>query len=354
MAMTNKNKKDKYTIEAEERYGEQYKSDLKASNQLYDKQVKSTNKDYDTQIFEQGRAYEDQYRENAVQKEINKRQVSESMANLGLRDSGLNRTQQTAVQLSYGNNKANIDRQRQSGIDSLNYSRRQALDTIELNRANTNAEMESTYNNNVRTYADTLRENSKSENKSLVLGYLEMGAEPPKEVVAASGMSEADVDAYRNYYKKALQKSQTTVKSNKNNENEVTYPVYSFSTGKDSEGNGTYYAHSAGGKKFEYPAGTNPYTNISVTLTTGFTTQELQQVGVWNGYQPKAVKENGQLLKLKQYKSEKGAATTEYQGHRKRVWKTDDGRLWVWDDYAGNYVRAQDNGDGTFDIYVPE
>ena len=49
--------------------------DLKVSNELYDNQVKSINRDYDTQVFEQGKAYEDQYRENAVQKEINKRQT---------------------------------------------------------------------------------------------------------------------------------------------------------------------------------------------------------------------------------------------------------------------------------------
>lgn len=115
-----------------------YKSELTSAladnDKLYGSQADSANNTYDAQVGEANKAYEDSYRENAIQKLINERQVAESMANLGLTNSGLNRTQQTAVQLSYANNKANIDRQKQSQIDALELARTQSLDSIEQNR----------------------------------------------------------------------------------------------------------------------------------------------------------------------------------------------------------------------------
>ena len=123
----------KYKKEAEELY-----------NPLREKELASTKK-----------AYQDQYRENAVQKAINERQVAESIANLGLTDSGLNRTQQTAVQLSAANNKAAIDRQRQSAIDKLNFAKTQDLSTIRQNWLKDKASINQGYDNAI---SDTAKE----------------------------------------------------------------------------------------------------------------------------------------------------------------------------------------------------
>ncbi len=325
--------------------------DLKVSNELYDNQVKSINRDYDTQVFEQGKAYEDQYRENAVQKEINKRQVAESMANLGLTDSGLNRTQQTAVQLSYGNNKANIDRQRQSGIDSLNYSRRQALDTTEQNRLAANAQIEQGYAEKAAAYD----ENRKAEAKNMVLSFLEIGAEPPKDMIALSGISDSELNGYRNY-KKALAAAKVATKSKQKNSSEdekkTKYKTRTAGgSGLDNSGNEVYYFYDENGKKYSYPKGTNPYTGKPIT--GGYTTEELEHFGVWNGYQPKGVKYNGHNYgKAKPYVTDNGTAKIEHQGHYKTIWQTTDGSLWVWDDEVGNYVKASDNGNGTFSYEV--
>lgn len=316
--------------------------DLKVSNELYDNQVKSINRDYDTQVFEQGKAYEDQYRENAVQKEINKRQVAESMANLGLTDSGLNRTQQTAVQLSYGNNKANIDRQRQSGIDSLNYSRRQALDTTEQNRLAANAQIEQGYAEKAAAYD----ENQKAEAKNMVLSYLELGAEPPKDMIALSGMTDSEFNGYRDYYKKAIAATKAVNKSKQKNssvdEKKTKYKVRTAGgSGLDNSGNEVYYFYDENGKKYSYPKGTNPYTGKPIT--GGYTTEELEHYGVWNGYQPKFVKHNGTNLgTVQKYATDNGTVQINHQGHMKTIWQTGDGSLWVWDDNVGNYVRAWD------------
>ncbi len=108
--------------------------DVKSSNKLYKKQSDSVKDIYGGQITDTKNAYEGQYRENAIQKIINERKVSESMANMGITDSGLSRTQQTAVQLSYGNNKGEIDRARQSSVDALAREMNSQLSTIEQNR----------------------------------------------------------------------------------------------------------------------------------------------------------------------------------------------------------------------------
>lgn len=316
-------------------YSKQKKSDLKVSNELYDNQAASTNRDYDTQVFEQGRAYEDQYRENAVQKEINKRQISESMANLGLTDSGLNRTQLTAAQLSYGNNKSAIDRQRQAGIDSLNYSRRQALDTIEQNRIAANAQIEQGYAEKALAYD----ENKKTEAKNLVLSFLEIGAEPPSDALALSGLTSSEIKAYKNYYKKAAAiAAAKSSKTTKTKEDEPQYKVRTMGGKKtDDDSNTVYYYYDEKGKQYKYPEGVNPYTGKPIS--GGYTAEELKNFGVWDGYQPKGVHSYGAFSTNEDGYVESVGKVTVGE-HEQNVFKTTEGgtHYWVWDRDNGNYV----------------
>ena len=94
-------------------------AEVDASNKSFDDQITNTKAAYGKLIEDEKIAYEDQYQKNAVQKLINEQQIAEHNANLGLTDSGLNRTQQTAVQLSYANQKGDIDIARQSKLDEL-------------------------------------------------------------------------------------------------------------------------------------------------------------------------------------------------------------------------------------------
>ncbi len=91
--------------------------------------------DYGAQIKETEQTYNQLFDENNVQKIINERQIAESMANTGLTDSGLNRTQMTASQLSHANNQANIRRQQQAAIDTLSRTMQSKLTEIETSRA---------------------------------------------------------------------------------------------------------------------------------------------------------------------------------------------------------------------------
>lgn len=290
----------------------------KADNtSFYSAQANSTNKLYDEKVDKQSKAYEDSYRENAIQKLINERQVAENMANLGLTNSGLNRTQQTAVQLSYANNKAGIDKQKQSAISDLNLARTQALDTIEQKRLADEASIIQNHENMLNKSAQSIYEEEiKAENERIA----------------------------------KIQKEQEEMAKTK-------YKVRTAGgSGLDDNGNELFYFYDENGKKYSYPKGINPYTGRPIT--GGYTAKEIESYGgVWNGYQPKGVKHNGQNYgAVQKYevdrtdpntgKTIKSPVQIKHQGHYKTIWQTNDGKLWVWDDEVGNYMRAYDDGKG--------
>ena len=94
---------EEYEKELKKSYAPQEAEAIVANEQKYATEKKLTTDTYNRQIDETSKSYEDLYDENAVNRLVNEREVAENMANLGLTDSGLNRTQQTAVQLSYAN-----------------------------------------------------------------------------------------------------------------------------------------------------------------------------------------------------------------------------------------------------------
>ncbi len=126
---------DEYIKQAAEKYASQKNQKITDSNESYAKESETVRTLYDEKIADTNQLYEDDLRANEVQKFINEREVAENNANLGLTDSGLNRTQQTAVQLSASNNAAKIQRARQSAVDSLTREMTSMLASIESSRA---------------------------------------------------------------------------------------------------------------------------------------------------------------------------------------------------------------------------
>ena len=272
------------------------------SNAFYDSQVASTNKLYDAQAEKAGKSYEDSYRENAVQKLINERQVAENMANLGLTNSGLNRTQQTAVQLSYANQKANIDRQKQNNIDDINLKRTQALDTIEQNRLSSAASIDQDYDKlisetattNYNNHLDFLSEQSKIAQKQ---------SESPK-------ISKFDYGT----------------------------PV---SMSYSSNGNVLYTDES--GNSVKMRAGANPYT--------GYVNADLLVNGKYdasrafsNGYQPKYYK-NEELTYYTPSKDSKETSKAyvpwREDGKQQQIFTTGKNKYYAWYGKENSYVEAQ-------------
>ncbi len=77
-----------------------------------------------------------------VKKLINERKISEAAANMGLTDSGLNRTQQTASQLSHSNRVSGLFAQRRAQVDALKRATDMKLQEIEEKRLKKNADIE--------------------------------------------------------------------------------------------------------------------------------------------------------------------------------------------------------------------
>lgn len=125
-----------------------------------------------TAIIEQQKAalpeaYRKLYDANAVQQLVGERQVAERMANLGLTDSGLNRTQQTALTLQRGNADADVRRQEREAAQKLEQQLLQIRTDAEAQKlqiaASANADLATRQYEtqaNLRNYYDTLAQNT--------------------------------------------------------------------------------------------------------------------------------------------------------------------------------------------------
>lgn len=121
------------------------KRDLADNETLHANQAKVIKENYGLEIDSKNQAYDDDLRANEVQKYINMREVAENNANLGLSDSGLNRTQSTAVQLSASNNAAKIERDRNNMVRSLETEMDRYLTEIENSRISSAASIKKGY-----------------------------------------------------------------------------------------------------------------------------------------------------------------------------------------------------------------
>lgn len=88
-------------------------------NAAYDQLVADAEADTATAKKETAESYEERYSQNAVQQMVNERYMQERMANLGLTDSGLNRTQMTAIQLQRGRADYETGEAKRAAVQSL-------------------------------------------------------------------------------------------------------------------------------------------------------------------------------------------------------------------------------------------
>lgn len=156
---------DEILKEIEETAKAQKEADIAASDQMYDAQKQTVTDSYNTQIQEAKSAYQNQLDENAVQKLIHERQIAENMANLGLIDSGLNRTQQTAAQLSYANNNTKINLARQKAVDALAQAMTAKMSELDAGKLAAAEGIRSNYAQNARSQAVDVYKNE-AENET--------------------------------------------------------------------------------------------------------------------------------------------------------------------------------------------
>ena len=90
---------------------------------------------HNADVADTNESYENAFKQNEVQRLLNERYIERKAAEMGLTDSGMNRTQQTAVQLSYANQKGTLTTQRQKAIDTLAATLRANMSSLNSEKA---------------------------------------------------------------------------------------------------------------------------------------------------------------------------------------------------------------------------
>ena len=148
--------------------------------------------------------YKGLYDEAALQQLVNERNLKQRQASLGLTDSGLTASQQTAIQVSRGNADAKISAQKQAAIDSITLQLEQYLAQIEQNRASSFAEIDYNLNTANNNLYNTLMSQAYSNQAALDAANAQAEATREAARIAAAETAannhKGDVD---NYYAKA-------------------------------------------------------------------------------------------------------------------------------------------------------
>lgn len=187
---------DDYLKKAQERVAVNKEAEVNAANSAYNATKENTQNEYNKAINDTKAAYEGDYERNAVQRLINEKTVAEKNANLGLTDSGLNRTQQTAVQLSYANQKGDIDLARQSALNNLTLELTSAITKLETDRNSSILSINEKWNN----YADNIAQTNYNNDRNALIDQYnsivsEYGKIAQKEIEANTEIAKAQVGA---------------------------------------------------------------------------------------------------------------------------------------------------------------
>lgn len=276
-----------------------------AINASHDSQVTLLNDQYEKAVGDANIAYESEYQKNAVQKLINEKKIAETNANLGLTDSGLNRTQQTATQLSYANQKGKIDLAKQSALDTLSQNLASSLASIEQSRVTSLADLDT-------SIASQAQSNAISQYNT--------------NIEANTKMYEAEQDAAAKVQTAAIEAAMNNSAIYKINYGELANTTYA------SNGNVVYT--DINGNSVTMRAGTNPFTNtINKDVFDEWGEYDKSKV-FSNGYQPNNI--NGK--QLKQY----GSATINFNGNIQKVWTTNGEDCYYWDGSTNKYIKLSE------------
>lgn len=110
--------------------------------------------------------YDDYIDKSYVQKLIDKKQVQETLANIGLTDSGLQRTEQTAIQLSHSNRASKYNTLKQQQIDSLAKEMRSKITDSKIQAEKEKATVSDNFRKTAESKATELFKNQETqENK---------------------------------------------------------------------------------------------------------------------------------------------------------------------------------------------
>lgn len=351
VAKRNNIKFEDYQKAANESFAADRDAEKGVINSTYDASKEYTQAVNEKAVTDTKAEYTNQYEKNAVQKLINEKQVAEKMANLGFTDSGLNRTQQTAVQLGYANQKGKIDLARQSALDELTLNLTSALTQIETNRSVDLLETDQKYNDKAYSAAQTNYNNDLTAiNNQITSGYEqlsdieqteieaaanaqkladELNAEIAKAEIKAAADAQKAADALQTEIAKAeieaaaeVQKAQISASASGSSSGSGNDTLLWYFTGTYDDYDNPIFRNSDG-KTQAFGKGINPYTG---------TKHKDAKYGTFsNGYQPNNIGGN-KLVAQEEYE-------VYVNGNKQKVWSYDNGEtLWAWDGSINEYV----------------
>ena len=296
-----------YKADADKQNAELKKNDLGSIDNSADAAIKLAEDTYKKAEANTIADYASDYERNAVQKLINEKKVAETNANLGLTDSGLNRTQQTAVQLSYANQKSKLDLARQQALDKLSSDLASYVTSINNQREADKLSVNKFYDQQSNTIATELYNTDVEDARKRWETEYNAGVELNKAAIEASAKA-------------------------KENENNKTLWYY---TGTYDEDDNPIFRNSEG-KTQAFAAGVNPYTGTKHKDTKYGTFS--------NGYQPNhisitTVDEKGKKIVAPKKLYSQPEYEVYVNGKKQQVWSYDNGEtLWAWDGSINDYV----------------
>ena len=137
-------------------------------NQKYDAQIAKYENDANRQIVSAGNSYDAAYSDNAVQQAINERSIRESMAGSGLNDSGLNRTQTTALYLQKANADNAVTMQKNSFINKVRSALSDNKYTAEQSRTDSLNQIDNQLKSDINTINDEKAQAIAAKNEEII------------------------------------------------------------------------------------------------------------------------------------------------------------------------------------------
>lgn len=305
------------------------KTQQDAINKTHDSQVTVLNNQYGKAVDDTKVAYESEYERNAVQKLINEKQIAEKNANLGLTDSGLNRTQQTAVQLSYANQKGDIDLAKQDALDTLSQNLASSLSSIEQSRITSLADLDTSID---------------AQAQSNAISRYNANVEANAKMYESEQEAEAKIETARIEAAAKQLSEKTNVLNSKNStlgNLQGSFASNGITSIHNADGS-TTYTDTVTGTSVTMDAGINPFTGQNNLTENTATAKAAQKYGTFsNGYQPKGIIGYGELSGA--LKNSDGTYLSyEINGRNNTIWKAEDKKgnehYFVWDGNQNEYV----------------
>ncbi len=322
---------DEYLDEANKKSSEARTKDLATVDTSADNSIKMAEDTYKTAEKDTIAGYESDYQRNAVQKLINEKQIAERNANLGLTDSGLNRTQQTAAQLSYANQKGKLDVAKQQALDKLSGDLASYVTQVNNQREADKMSINQYYDQQNNTVATELYNTDVEDERKRWETEYNAGVELQKAAIEASKAS-----------------ASTNILNAKNStlgDLQGSFLDNGITSIHNADGS-TTYTDIVTGISVTMDEGVNPFTGDNNLTENTLTARSAQKYGTFsNGYQPKGIVGCGELT-IAENKNEVDNPTT-VNGRSVNVWKTgtskeENIRYWVWDGNLNKYVEVHE------------